>query len=113
MPEFEQNPLERLAEQIGDIQDELQLGALGVETAVERLGAFLQQAANDPTALRYAVRFASAQGDGQMTLFQPIGRYLLQARKQGTISKCLPLPDGTGFYIELPATDLANPSDTD
>jgi len=112
MPEFERNPLERLSIQADDIEDELDLGSLGVEPALHRLGAFLRQASS-AQARRYAVRFAPARGDGRLTLFQPIGRYLLQARQQGHIARCLPLPDGSGFYVELPAILSTKKDDAD
>lgn len=112
MTEFEQNPLERLAIQAEDIEDELDLGSLGVEAALQRLGEFIQQSAN-ARARRYAVRFAPARGDGRLTLFQPVGRYLLQARQQGHIARCLPLPEGSGFYVELPAILATDKDDAD
>ena len=101
MPEFDQNPLDQLALQPGDIQDELDLGELGVDAALAQLAAFLAYDHEDATT-RWAVRFARARGDGRLTLFQPIGHYLLDARRQGKIVRCLPLPDGTGYYVELP-----------
>ena len=63
MPEFDQNPLERLALQTGDIEDQFYLGALGVEAEIQRLGEFLEHASTDQAARRYAIRFAPARGD--------------------------------------------------
>ncbi len=112
MTVYEQNPLERLALQPGDVEEEFDLGSLGAEAALHRLDAFLEQAAH-AEARRYAIRFAPARGDGRQTLFQPIGRHLLQARKQGHIARCLPLSDGSGYYVELPPHNSSSGSGAD
>jgi hypothetical protein len=40
---------------------------------------------------------------GKQTLFQPVGRKLLAAKKSGWIDRLTPLPaqDGLGFYVAL------------
>jgi len=50
------------------------------------------------------LRFPPAAGDGRETLFQPLGRFLLEARRAGRIARCLPVADGTGYVIALPAS---------
>lgn len=50
-----------------------------------------------------AVRIAPPAGDGSETLFQPVGRLLLDARRKGLILRLTPLPDhdGLGFFVQL------------
>lgn len=112
MPEFEKNPLDALAAQPGDIEDSLDLGDIDVGEATRRLTEFIDQS-EDRQARRFAIRFAPARGDGKLTLFQPVGRLLLEMRKAGRITRCLPLPDGTGFYIEFPEADSPKPNTND
>jgi len=50
-----------------------------------------------------AVRLDSPPQGGGETLFQPIGRALLEAKKRGWIDRLqtLPAQDGLGFYVVL------------
>jgi hypothetical protein len=50
-----------------------------------------------------AIRLAPPREGGAETLFQPIGKALLEARKRGWIVRLqtLPAPDGLGFYVML------------
>ncbi len=50
------------------------------------------------------IRIDPATATSGETLFLPIGRQLLEARKRGLITRFHPLPeaDGGGFYVELP-----------
>jgi hypothetical protein len=57
-----------------------------------------------------AIRLDPPPDGGGETLFQPIGRLLLEARKRGWIERLQTLPagDGLGFYVALagkPARD--------
>ncbi len=99
MPYFEQNPLQQLAIQVGEIEAEIDLRGYALGPALARIARVLDPKSGSPR--RYAVRFDPPRGDGTRTLFQPVGRFLLEARRQGRIARCLPLPDGTGFYLEL------------
>lgn len=51
------------------------------------------------------IRIDPAGPDSGQTLFQPVGRMLLQALKAGHVSHCRPLAlsEGAGFYVELPS----------
>ncbi len=55
------------------------------------------------------VRFDPAGPETGETLFQPIGRQLLDARKKGVLSKLSPLPPhaGSGFYVVTRGKDDA------
>ncbi len=50
-----------------------------------------------------AVRLAPPPEGGGETLFQPVGRQLLEARKAGLVDRLQTLPagDGLGFYVVL------------
>lgn len=50
-----------------------------------------------------AVRIAAPIPGGGETLFQPIGRALLEAKRKGRVESLAPLPahDGLGFFVRL------------
>lgn len=99
MPHFPDNPLDKLAIKPGDADAELDLGGEDVDSALARLDELL--AAPRGNAHSYCIRFDPPAGDGRETLFQPVGRHLLAARRAGRIASCLPLSDGTGYVILL------------
>jgi hypothetical protein len=97
MPYFDENPLQHLAVQADDADAVLDLQGQSHDEALKQVEALLQ----DPTAAAdtYLVKFDSARHDGKETLFQPLGRRLLQARRDGLLTRCLPAADGTGYFI--------------
>lgn len=107
MPHFEQNPLEKLALQPGEVDGEIDLRGFSLGPALARLSRLIDQ--ENGSAKRYAIRFDPPRGDGMRTLFQPVGRFLLQARRNHRLARCLPLADGSGFYIALPAATQPAP----
>ena len=91
MPYFDQNPLEKLAFQAGDAEAELDLRGLPAEQAMQAV----EQLLNDRSSAKsYLIRFDAAADDGRETLFQPLGRLLLEARRSGRLTRCLPNADG-------------------
>ena len=50
-----------------------------------------------------AIRLSPPPEGGGETLFQPVGKALLEAKKRGWIERLqtLPTDDGIGFYVEL------------
>jgi hypothetical protein len=58
-----------------------------------------------PRKASHLIRFAGARDDGRETLFLPIGRRLLQARRDGILSRCVPAADGAGYYIAFRRED--------
>lgn len=96
MPYFDENPLEKLVFQPGDAEAELDLKGLSTESALEKVEALLDA---EVSAASYLITFDGARDDGRETLFLPLGRRLLQARRDGQISRCLPASDGTGYFI--------------
>jgi hypothetical protein len=105
MPFFDENPLEKLAIQAGDADHELDLRGLDEHRALARVEELL----SDPGACgSYLVQFDAAEAVSRETLFLPVGRRLLQARRDGTIQRCLPVSDGSGYYIEKQPCDGAD-----
>jgi hypothetical protein len=60
-----------------------------------------------------AVRFDPPPDGGGETLFQPVGRLLLEAKKRGWIERLQTLPahDGLGFYVALAGKPSAQDAD--
>lgn len=56
--------------------------------------------------LRLLIRLDEPDGQGGQSLFQPLGRFLLDQQRRGRITGLRPvrLPGIIGFYIELPGT---------
>jgi hypothetical protein len=100
VPHFSENPLGKLALAADlDQATPLDLAGLDAAQALARLDAVIDRSpARGPAA--YAVTFPCPAGDGSETLFLPVGRHLLAARRAGRVSRCLPLPDGNGYYFE-------------
>ena len=91
-------------------------GALGVADAdavLDLRGASADRAAASLQDMLERSRFAQGQAvairldpppqGGGETLFQPVGRALLEAKKRGWIDRLqtLPASDGLGFYVGL------------
>lgn len=56
------------------------------------------------------IRIDKATPTSGETLFQPIGRQLVDAMKARTVARCRPLPEGSaGFWVEL----IGNPNAAD
>ena len=97
MPYFDENPLSRLALQAGATEIELDLRGLPASEALAQVESLLQ--ARQPASV--LIRFDPARGDGRETLFLPLGRRLLEARKAGVLRSCLPTAEGDGYAIVL------------
>ena len=103
MPLFEPDSIRAL---VGDrANGEHTLDLLGISLSHARLA--ISQIlegwrSDDLTSL--VIRIDPATATSGETLFLPIGRQLLEARKRGLITRFYPLPeaDGGGFYVELP-----------
>lgn len=98
MPFFDQNPLEKLVFQPGDAQALLDLSGVPSSEAMQRVEKLLSEPG---AAASYLIRFDAANADGRETLFLPLGRRLLQARRAGRLKRCLPAADGAGYFIEF------------
>ena len=73
---------------------------IAIERMLER-----QRFRGEPRSV--VIRLDPASATSGETLFQPVGRQLLQAMKKGLVARCAPLSvkDGAGFTIELPGQD--------
>ena len=100
MPFFESNPLSGLAGTGQRAEAELDLRGLAFDEALDRVEALLSQD-REVGAASYLIRFDPAVPGGGETLFLPLGRRLLAARRAGILESCLPLPDGAAYYIGL------------
>jgi hypothetical protein len=96
MPFFEQNPLAQLAIAPEDADAVLDLRELADAAALAAVEELLSSPGNGRS---YLIRFAAARNDGRETLFQPLGRRLLQARRDGILSRCLPAADGAAYFV--------------
>jgi hypothetical protein len=101
MPFFFEHDLERLTGDAAPVDAVLDLVELERGAALLALEAMLAQA-GEGAPRRIAVRIAPATPGGGETLFLPVGRRLLEARKRGTIDGFTPLPRGDGFICRLP-----------
>jgi hypothetical protein len=99
MPFFEHNPLEKLMFQPGNAEAELDLQGMPANQAMKKVETLLESPGEMNTCV---LRFDAAANDGRETLFIPLGRRLLQARREGILSRCLPLADGAGYFIAFP-----------
>lgn len=96
MPYFDQNPLTKLVFDAGDADAELDLRGIPVDRALADIETLLDHQHENRS---YLIRFDPAGDDGRETLFLPLGRRLLQARRDGSISRCLPGSDGASYFI--------------
>ena len=99
MPYFDQNPLEKLALTAGDAEHELDLQGLSLEDAMCAIEDLLR---SPDASGSYAIHFEAASDDGRETLFLPVGRRLLEARREHKLDRCVPLADGAGYFIAFP-----------
>jgi hypothetical protein len=89
------------------------LGVTDAEAVLDLRGATREQAEASIQDMLERSRFAAmktvavlltppAEGGGE-TLFQPVGRALLEAKKRGWVDRLqtLPAQDGIGFYVAL------------
>lgn len=100
MPFFENNPLSGLAGADERAEAELDLRGVPFDEALRRVEALLSGKRPAETA-SYLIRFDPAVPGGGETLFLPLGRRLLAARRAGILESCLPLPDGAAYYVGL------------
>ncbi len=105
MPHFSENPLANLAFDPGTIDRTIHLDGSNETAALARVERLIAKA---PPGQCLLLRFPPAAGDGRETLFQPLGRFLLKARRAGRIARCLPVADGAGYVITLPAAAEAD-----
>jgi hypothetical protein len=102
MPFFDADPLARLAAQPEATDRTIDLRGIGNDEALARIERLLAEAAD---AERLLILFDAAADDGRETLFLPLGRRLLAARRDGRLQRCLPLQGGSGYFVQLAANE--------
>ena len=100
-------------DEVGDLlgaeksaDSELDLRGIEASEALGLLkGTIRDQGENSPRSV--LVRIDPATADSGETLFLPVGRALLEAKRKGLVSHCHPLMElgAAGFYVELPASE--------
>lgn len=102
MPHLDPEQALHLLGKAPEAQAELDLRGLARDAALERLRQLVERrVAPGPT--RYAVRIdPPVPGQGE-TLFLPVGRTLLAAKRAGRIFAFAPLsePPGGGYFVDL------------
>ncbi len=103
MPLFHPDSLSVLVGKSADGEHTLDLRGISLGQAQSAISQLLERPPSDGVA-SIVIRIDPATPTSGETLFLPIGRQLLEARKSGLITRFHPLPeaDGGGFYIELP-----------
>ena len=103
MPLFEPDSIRALVGDRANGEHTLDLRGVCLSHARLAISQMLEQRLLDGLT-SVAVRIDPATATSGETLFLPIGRQLLEARKRGLITRFHPLPqaDGGGFYVELP-----------
>ncbi len=104
MPHFEEFYANKLRGSLGVADAEAVLDLRGASR--ERAAASLQdmlERSRFAQSKTVAIRLAPPPEGGGETLFQPVGKALLEAKKRGWIDRLQTLPahDGLGFYVEL------------
>ena len=102
MAELTEREVRGLFSEAGTAEYELDLTGVDEDharTAISRM-VERQRFREDPRSV--IIRLDPARAGGGETLFQPVGRLLLDLMKQGCVSRCRPLPSADGFFIEMP-----------
>ena len=102
MPLFEPDSIRALVGDRANGDHTLDLRGVSSSHARSAISQMLERGRSDDLA-SVVIRIDPATATSGETLFLPIGRQLLEARKRGLISRFHPLPeaDGGGFYVEL------------
>ena len=104
MPRFDDFYAAKLRGTLGvtDAEAVLDLRAASLPQAEASLTDMLERS-RFATAKTVAIRLAAPPEGGGETLFQPVGRILLDAKRRGWIDRLQTLPsqDGLGFYVVL------------
>lgn len=104
MPHLDPEQALHLLGKTPEAEAELDLCGLAREAALDKLRRLIDERVA-PGPRRYAVRIdPPIPGKGE-TLFLPIGRYLLEAKRAGRIFAFTPLsePPGGGYFVDLGA----------
>ncbi|AWN36981.1 hypothetical protein [Methylobacterium radiodurans] len=113
MPHFDEFYADKLRGSLGVTDAEAVLDLRGAKraTAEASLKDMLERSRFGKSKV-VAVRLDSPPEGGGETLFQPIGRLLLDAKRRGLIERLqtLPAQDGLGFYVSLAGKPQRSPA---
>ena len=103
MPFFESEEVNALVGEAGSVDRVLDLRGASLEAAQAAIDGLLEEP-RKAKASGVLVRIDPATATSGETLFLPVGRQLLDARKRGLLKRCQPISveDGAGFYVEVP-----------
>ncbi len=104
MPHFDDHYAAKLRGRLGIVDAEAVLDLRGAQTLqAEASIADMLERSRFAAPKTVAIRIDAATAPGQETLFQPVGRALLAARKRGWVERLSTLPegDGLGFFVRL------------
>ena len=103
MPLFEPDSIRALVGDRANGEHTLDLRGVCLSHARLAISQMLERRHSDGLT-SVVIRIDPATATSGETLFLPIGRQLLEARKRGLVTRFQPLPeaDGGGFYVELP-----------
>ena len=93
--------LKRLLDRGGDAEYELDLCGLDLAHSLASIDRMVERQRFREEARDVRIRIDPASESSGETLFQPIGRHLLDMMKRDLILRCVPLPnsDGAGFHV--------------
>jgi hypothetical protein len=102
MPFLDPEQARHLLGELPEAEATLDLRGLARGEALDRLKRLIEERVA-PAPRSYAVRIDPPVPGGGETLFQPVGRYLLDARRLRQIERFAPLaePPGGGYFVDL------------
>ena len=104
MPHFDHEQIRDLVGDRASADHELDLRGVSAAEARIAIEQMLEEGQGFVEATTVVVRIDPATPTSGETLFLPIGRQLLEARRRNLVRHFTPLPegDGGGFHVELP-----------
>lgn len=102
MPFLDPEQARHLLGELPEADAVLDLRGLARGEALDKLRRLIEERVA-PAPRSYSVRIDPPVPGGGETLFQPVGRYLLDARRQGRVERFAPLaePPGGGYFVDL------------
>ena len=94
--------ISRLFKSSAQAETEINLHGLSLDEAVEQVETALEEFKSEGTRT-ILIRIGQVTDIGGQTLFQPIGKLLLDLKRDKQLARCEPVHDGEGaaFYVEL------------
>ena len=111
MPYLDDEDVRRLTGMKDGAEYELELCGLDLPHSIASVERMIERSRfRKPRSV--AIRIDPATATSGETHFQPIGRFLVEAMKAGTVERCRPLADpGAGFWVSLTGNPNADESE--